>query len=226
MVWDKSFEGEPQPPDFAILPDVGQMSFSLGDRAPDSPEGIWTNQAAIEYAWNILLELGVDRSQFIKTNTATSWGISFPRQVDGIQFQNDSEGFAIQQFGKEEKVRNFCLTWPNLERDQQSQTATPQQIITCIRAFKTPVAPNDDEPDYFSRVKNLAEAKKLTITKITPYYGEGIYGETPTNGDWPKTVMPIAKLEAIADFGGSNTILRFFSPIVSSDVTRLFGPKK
>ena len=96
---------------FSILPDVGQMSFSLGDRAPDSPEGIWTNKSPLN-THGARLQLGIDRSEFIKTNIASSgeWGISFPRQVDGIQFYNDSEGFSFQQFGKEGKIRNFCLT--------------------------------------------------------------------------------------------------------------------
>ena len=111
--------------------------------------------------------------------------------------------------------------FPNLERIKQSQVASPQQIIACIRAFKTPSLPNGDETDYFGRIKNLAKVKKLTITKITPFYGEGIYGEAPTNGEPQKNVVPIAELEAVADFGNSNTTVRLLSPIISSEVNRL-----
>ncbi len=224
VLWTKSFDGEMEPPDFAILPDAGQMSFTLGDRIPDSSENIFTNEAAVERAWNCLFQLGIDRTQFIKTNVAGSgiYGVFLPRQIDGIETMNESEGFQIQ-FGKDGKVLQFCLLFPNLERNKRSQVASPQQIITCIRAFKTPSLPNGDEPDYFGRIKNLAKAKKLTITKITPYYGEGVYGETPTNGEPAKIVTPVAELEAVADFGNSNVTVRLMSPILSSEVSRLLA---
>jgi hypothetical protein len=225
VLWAGGFSGEPQPPNFAILPDVGQMSFTLGDRKPDSPEGIATNQAAVERAWNCLAQLGLDRSQFIKTNDSSSggYGVFIPRQIDAIQVFGGSEGFQIQ-FNKQ-KVLQFCLLFPNLVRDKQSQIASPQQIITCIRAFKTPSLPNGDEADYFGRIKNLAKAKQLTITKITAYYSEGVYGETPTNDELEKNVSPIALLEAVADFGDSNATIRLMSPILSLEVSRLLENK-
>jgi hypothetical protein len=225
VIWADSTDGEPQPPNFAILPDIGQMSFTLGDRRPDSPEGIATNQAAVERAWNCFAQLGLDRSQFVKTNDPSSggYGVFIPRQIDGIQVYGGSEGFQIQ-FNKQ-KVLQFCLLLPNLDRDKQSQVASPQQIIACIRAFKTPAPPNGEEPDYFGRIKNLAKATKLTITKITPYYDDGVYGETPTNNEPSRFVTPIAELEAVADFGNSNTAVRLLSPIISSEVNRLLKVK-
>lgn len=225
-IWGDHFEGEPQPPCFLILPDMGQMSFTLGDRRPDSPEGIATNQAAVERAWNCLAQLGLDRSQFVKTNDASSggYGVFIPRQIDGIQVYGGSEGFQIW-FDKQ-KVLQFCLLFPSLERDKQSQVASPQEIIHCIRAHKAIVLPDPDEEDYFARLKKLAGAKKLTITKITPYYSEGVYGETPTNGEPAKIVTPIAELEAVADFGNSNTTVRLVSPILASEVNRLLKTNK
>jgi len=223
VIWGDRFEGELDPPYFSILPDMGQMLFTLGDRGPQSPEGISTNEAAVQQAWDCLAQLGMNRSQFVKTN-AVAWGgygVFLPRQVDGIEVYHGSEGFQIQ-FVKQ-KVVQFCLLFPNLERDKQSQVASPQQIIACIRAFKTPSPPSGDEPDYFGRIKNLAKAKKLIIVKITPYYGEGIYGEAPANGESPQIVVPIAELEAIADFGNSNATVRLLSPVLSSEVSRLLA---
>jgi hypothetical protein len=220
VIWDKRFDGEPQPPYFSILPNIGQMSFTLGDRRPDSLEQIATNQAAVEHAWNCLAQLGLDRSQFVKTNDtgAGGYGVFLPRQIDGVRVYGGAEGFQIQ-FGKQ-KILQFCLLFPNIERDKKSEIASPHQIIACIRAFKTPSLPNGDEPDYFGRIKNLANAKKLTIVNITPYYGERIYGED-SNGESPKIVTPIAELEAVADFGNSNATIRILSPILSSEVVRL-----
>ncbi len=224
ILWGNRFKGEPEPPNFAIIPDEGQLSYSLGDRAPDSLKDVLTNETAVNHAWDCLLQLGIDRSEFVKTNAAVPGlgGVFLPRQIDGIQPHYASQGFQFQQFGSDGKIREFCLLWPNLEREQNSPTANPQQIIACIRAFKTPLVP-DDKPDYFARVKHLAEAKKLTITKITPYYGEGVYGETPANNEPSKIVTPIAELDAVANFGNSNATVRLLSPILSSDANRLLN---
>ena len=184
-------------------------------------------KAAVERAWDRLAQLGIDRSQFVKTNVASYgvWGVSFPLQIDGIQFYDDPEGFSFQQFGSHGKIRSFRLALPNLEREQNSPTASPQQIIACIRVFKTASPPNGEEPDYFGRIKNLAKAIKLTVTKITPYYNEGAYGEVSSNNESPKYVLPMGELEAVADFGNSNLTVRFFSPVLSSDAIRLLTVK-
>jgi hypothetical protein len=83
--------------------------------------------------------------------------------------------------------------------------------------------PNADEDTYFQRVKTLANAKTFTVTKITPYYGEGIFGEVPTNDMPPEFVTPFAELEAVADFGNSKATVRLLSPIISSEVDRLLA---
>jgi hypothetical protein len=83
----------------------------------------------------------------------------------------------------------------------------------------------DDEPNYFGRIKMLAKAKAFTITKITPYYGEGVLGEVPTNDVSPEIVTPFAELEAVADFGNSKTTVRLLSPIITSEGDRLLQVK-
>jgi hypothetical protein len=227
VIWADRTKGEPQPPYFRITADNGEMSYSLGDRAPDLPQEIFKDEAAVDRAWERLAQLGIDRSQLVKTNVASYgvYGVFFPRQIDGIQFYDESEGFSFQQYGSHGKIRNFSVNLPNLQREQNSPTASAQQIIACIRAFKTPSPPNGEEADYFGRIKNLAKVTKLTITKITPYYGEGVYGETPTNNEPSRFVTPIAELEVIADFGNSNATVRLLSPIISSEVSRLLKAK-
>jgi hypothetical protein len=226
VIWADRTEGEPQPPYFSITPNLGEISYSLGDRAPDSATAYFKDGAAVERAWDSLAQLGIERTEFVKTNVAGDgeWGVFLPRRIDGIQIYDESEGFSFQQFGSPKKIRCFSLALPNLEHGQNSPTASPQQIFACIRAFKTPSLPNGDEPDYFGRIKNLAKAKRLTITKITPYYGEGVYGED-SNGEPAKFVTPVAELEAVADFGNSNATIRLMSPILSSEVSRLLKTK-
>jgi hypothetical protein len=225
-LWADHPDSEPRPPYFAIFPNIGQMSFSLGDRVPNS-ETILTNDIAVQRAWDCLLEFGIDRSEFLKTNIAGSglYGVFLPRQIDGIQTFDEVQGFQLQ-YDNHGKVLQFGLVFPNLERTEQSAVATQQQLIACIRGFKTLLLPDEDELDYFARIKSFASTRKLTVTKITLFYTEGIYGEMPTDNDPPATmVTPIAELEAIADFGNSNLVARIVSPIVSSDVARLFRSK-
>jgi hypothetical protein len=164
------------------------------------------------------------------TNGICGRGIFLARQLDGIAFfsaDNEgigAEGFSVE-FGSRGQIRSFSFAWPNLERDKDSPTASPQQIINCILAQKTVVLPNAGEETYFQRIKALANAKTFTITKITPYYSEGIFGEVPTNDVPPEFVTPIAELEAVADFGNSNANVKLLSPILSSEVIRLLKSK-
>ena len=80
--------------------------------------------------------------------------------------------------------------------------------------------PNAGEKTYFKRVKALANARKFTITNITPYYFEGEFGDTNRNYVPPQYATPVAELDAVADFGNSNATVRILSFILSSDVTR------
>ena len=83
--------------------------------------------------------------------------------------------------------------------------------------------PIGQEANYFERINNYSNAKKLTITKITPCYGEGVYGETPTNDEPSKIIAPFAELEAVADFGNTNINVHLLSPVLATDVVRLIG---
>jgi hypothetical protein len=83
------------------------------------------------------------------------------------------------------------------------------------------VVPHEDEPDFFGRIKTLAGAKTFTVMKITPIYGEGVFGDAPANEEPPKVIAPFAELEAVADFGSSNMPVRLLSPILASEIVRL-----
>jgi hypothetical protein len=222
VIWGDRMTGEPRPPYFAVTPHLGAIQYDIGDRWPDALNEILADSATVEYAWDCLARLDIDRTQFVKTNVA-HFGVAFPRQIDGIRFQDDSEGFSIQQYGKDRKLRCFCLTLPTLQRMKEDTTASPQEIITCIRAFKTPILPNRDETHYFARVKDMAKAKSLRITKLILYYGEGTIGETPRENEWPTIVTPVAYLEATATFATSNAPLTLAAPVLSSDAKRLLG---
>jgi hypothetical protein len=199
----------------------------------------------VQRAWACAVQFGVNPTQIAfkemtsrfnqdenyndLTNQLIGRGVFLSRKLDGVLFFGNGEdalndGFWIE-LGSHGQVHAFSLVWPELQRDKFQPTASAQQIIACIRAFKTMSLPIHEETNYFARLKNFSKAKKLTITKITPYYMEGNYGEMPTNDEPSKFIVPFAELEAVADFGNSNLTVRLLSPIISSEVTRLLENK-
>lgn len=103
---------------------------------------------------------------------------------------------------------------------------TPEEIVRCIRAFKTPVFPQGDEPDYFGRVKSLSTIKTLTITRATVFYSEGEYGEEPRNGKAAVCINPMVKLDAVASWGDTNSNVQIAAPIISSDAAKLLATQR
>ena len=85
--------------------------YSLGDRAPDSPQEIFKDEAAVDRAWERLAQLGIDRSQLVKTNVASygEYGVFFPRQIDGIQFMMNPRVFHFNNMAATGKFEIFQL---------------------------------------------------------------------------------------------------------------------
>jgi len=218
---------------FSIMPETGSIAFdephqnNLSNAIPDDDD-------IVKLAFECAARFGltgpylIPRKVYVTlcdSNRICGRGIFLSRSLDGIGFRGNGNDESPEGFGMEVggnwQIRSFSLAWPELVRDKSSRTLNAAEIIHCIRAHKAIVLPDPDEEDYFARLKTLAGAKKLTITKITPYYGEGIIGEVPTNDLPPEFVTPFAELEAVADFGNSNAAVRLVSPILSSEVSRL-----
>jgi hypothetical protein len=230
---------------FFIDPNEASMSFESPNYANGSPNGIPSDAAIVKHAWECVPELSLEPKNMVPksffthsyhvdttgtetTNFICGRGIFLSRQLDGFAFFSpddtggDAEGFSIE-FGAYGEIRLFRFRWSALERFESQQTASLQEISQCIRAHKAIVLPNADEQDYFARLKQLANAEKVTITKITPVYGEGAFRTVPTNAVPCKFATPFAELEASADFGTSNGVFRIISPILSSEVKRVMA---
>jgi len=229
---------------FGIMPSDANLYFSSPNYGAGSGDNIPSDETIAALAWKYAPQLGLDPAQMVQerfythlcdsdsngqvTNHVCGRGIFLSRQLDGISFfsagneDSGAEGFFIE-FGSRGQIRYFSLRWSILERHESQPIANQADIIRCIQAHKTFVLPTPDEEDYFARLIKLAGVKKLTITKITPYYGEGVFGEVPTNDAPCNVATPFAELEAIADFGTSNTTVRLLSPIIASEVKRLLS---
>ena len=228
---------------FFINPDDAAINFQSPNYKNGSPDNLPADEAIARSAWDYAPRLGLDPTHMTAsgyfthsfdvggtskgtTNFVCGRGIFLSRQLDGISFFSaDSEGSAAEgfsiEFGSHGQIRFFSVRWSELTRYQNQPTASLQEITDCIKAHKIIVLPNADEEDYFVRLKKLATARKLTVTKITSYYGEGMFGEAPTNDVPCGFATPFAELEATADFGNSNAVVRLVSPIISSEVRRL-----
>ena len=225
---------------FSILPDIGEIVFDKRNHAAGSSEAIPSDEMIMKRAWDCVAQLGIDPAQLSqgriqnngceyddKGGLATNGyvcgrTITLLRRLDGVDFQDESEGFTIE-FGSHGEIRSFGLNWPNLERSVHLQTLSPEQIIRLIRANKTPVFPNDDEQTFFQRIKLLSRTKTFTVTNMVVHYGQGTFGIGPKENEMPKFINPYAELLAVADLGNSNITVRLAAPIVSSDANRLLG---
>ena len=134
VLWADPSVGEPQPPHFLVSSKSGQMSFTLGDRAPDSQEGVARDEAAVKHALKCATELGANPAELERTNSAPEGvrGVFLTRLLDGMPFLFNNEGFQIQ-FEKSGRVRQFALLWPRLQRQQYCLAANPSEIMRCIR---------------------------------------------------------------------------------------------
>lgn len=231
---------------FGIRPSDANMYFSVPNYGTGSGDKIPSDETIALRAWKYAPQLGLDPTKLVQerfythlcdsdtsgkvTSHVCGRGVFLSRQLDGISFfsadneGSGAEGFSIE-FGSRGQIRFFSLRWSMVERHESQPTASPQDIIRCIQAHKTFVLPTPDEEDYFARLKKLAGAKKIIINKITPYYGEGVFGEVPTNDAPGNFATPFAELEAVADFGNSNASVRLLSPIIVSEVNRLLKTK-
>ena len=99
--------------------------------------------------------------------------------------------------------------------------ATPQQIIQSIRARRTPLPLLEPEGCLDrATLAILEKTQTLTITNLTPVYGEGRYGKGPDNGTI-RLFTPYAELGAIARLDRTNLNIRLLAPILAQDV--IFG---
>ena len=227
---------------FCITPKSATISYGLphpGTNTSDIP----ADKMLVQRAWTCAARLGVDPAQIAfkemtsrfnqdenyddLTNQLCGRGVFLSRKLDGILFFGNGEdalidGFWIE-FGSRGQICAFSLVWPDLKRAEIQPVASPQQIVACIRAYKTMLLPSREETNYFGRLKGFTKVKKLTVTKITPYYREGVYGDMADSSEPPETIAPFAELEAVADFGNSSVTVKLLTPILSTEASKLLN---
>jgi len=223
---------------FGVRPGDANLYFSGANFAPVSQKEIPDYETIIKLARQYAPQLGLDPVNLAHAkiythlcetgqtaNNVCGRGVFFSRYLDGIGFFSgaddgeSAEGYSME-FGAHGKIQAFSVRWSDVEHYKNENTASQDEITRCILAHKAIVMP-DFKDDDFDRLKKLATAKKFTIIKITLYYGEGLFGEVPTNDVPSQFATPFAELEAVADFGNSNAAVKLLVPILSSETSRL-----
>ena len=152
------------------------------------------------------------------TNLVGARSTFLTRKIGGIELR----GYGLDvEFGAHKQVRRFAVLWPTLKLAETAPTATPQQIIECIRARKTPLIPLDPEGGIdLATLAALGKTRTLTITNLTLYYGLGRFGKGPSNGPH-QFFTPDAELEATAQLERTNLQIRLYAPILAQDAALL-----
>jgi len=186
-----------------ITPALGWVHYSDRWQTNGAPEDVPSDDEAVKLAQDCLFQLGIDRSQFdkpkINRTTQIRWHqgnelpeevvrreVIFNRCIDGIEQIVGS--FRIT-FGSHAKIETFDLSWRNLRPYASHKLATVDEITDLIKNGQAVIP----LPEFDST--QLDQAKKLTVTKITPYY----WGEWPS--DRQDFVYPFAQLEMTVNLG-------------------------
>ena len=227
---------------FQISPKYARLAYSSPGFRTGSSGNLPDNTTLLKRAQACAAQFGLDATQLSAkaiitnqcefdlqgrqaANNPCSLAITLSRRIDGVDFFGNElvEGFSLDLGGKG-YVRGFALVWSELKPLPASLLASPEQLIECMRALKVILLPMENEPDYFNRLKSFVRAKKLTITKITPRFSEGVFGELPKEtNEAVKLLSPMAELEAVAEFENSSLTATIVSPILASDVKRLLS---
>jgi len=182
-----------------LLPKLG-ISSALLARKPNSSDLLTQQIEATAMLWR---RPGGGRPYATNLHTR---GIIFLRALDGVDFERWVRGGCTIEFGSHAKVSKIEANWRKLKRDKLYPLATPDQIIRWIREGKASYVPARDWPQG-----EAPPPRKLTITKVTPYYYAEGHGEfEKPNG----RVYPFAKLEARFDTGSTNEPTYIFCPIL------------
>lgn len=186
------------------------------------PAGVPNEEDGVKLGWHYLFLLGIDRSQVFnnprahvdietrsKQNQITWQGaykctVGFDRCIDGIRAYGGN--FHIV-FRNNSKVEELDLSWPGLMPYESHSLANENEIIGFIKNGQA-VLP---VPEF--DFGNLSGMKKLTITKITPYY----FFEPARDG----LFHPFAELEMTADLEDTNFNFQLRCPILTANNPKL-----
>lgn len=206
-----------------IIPSSGQVQFNNMRSSEKIPEDVPDKQKAIKLALHYLFLLGVDRSEVMtppyvhsdmerRLNYKTGhllWkgifqcSVNCDRRIDGLRAIGGN--FSIV-FGSHAAIKSFDLAWPALLPFECHSVADKEEIINYIKSGQAVL------PVVEFNFARLDKARRLTITKITPYY----FYEPSEDG----LIHPFAQLGVSANLGKTNFEFQLRCPILSTNAAK------
>ena len=209
-----------------IIPQFGQILYRVRAN-PTNSAAVPNDEEVAKRTWKYLAQFQIDPSQLIEkpenrriefcegsTTNVCARGIFLTRKMDGIEIRELGFGMDFSSGGQ---IKGFYLVWPVLEVSETFQVVSPDQIVAWVKKGKA--FPTEDELKNPATIKNLTAAQKLIITKITPEYGKGRYGEMPTT-ESENFVSPFGILEGTASLVDTNVNFRLYCPILSTNTIK------
>ncbi|MBI3849190.1 MAG: hypothetical protein HY298_02705 [Verrucomicrobia bacterium] len=224
-----------------IVPEWSDIRYRDSD-ADDMKiaEGVPDKQQAFELATNYLSKLGIEHSQlgrkpdsfelrpYFNEGKAMLYhhkgepayatnlhmrGVVLMRALDGVEFYGGSaRGGCTIEFGHHSRICQIDVAWRKFKRDKLYAVAEPEKLLKWIR---TGTAVWQSSPEW--RSPDWSSARKMTITKVTPFY----YGEARSEFDKPQNrIDPFAQLEATLDTGKTNFPILVNCPILEEKPLR------
>jgi hypothetical protein len=231
---------------FEVKPDDAFIMYDMEDYGRDPQKKIPDDAIVAAAAWNGARQLGLDPANLARNDFFTHYfiaddetgngadlsgrGVFLSRRLDGLAFFTDGigdggDGFYME-LGDSGAIECFMLRWSDFKPYQTQAVAGARDIVRCVQARKILVIPDANEPveQYYGRLRALSGARKLTVTRVTPYYYEEKLGQLPEEGaDTSRFINPVAVLDAVADVGTNSMTIHLLSPITGPQVKSLIG---
>ena len=194
-----------------IAPTLGWIEFYDEMQNVKNPgEGVPTREDAEKLALDCLFELGIDRSLLCDkksgyetiqgkmdrsgnrlTTNVVARGVSFARLTDGV----DTVGICFKiTFGGHARIKDFTLTWRNLQPHEAYRVATPDEIVRFIKNGQAVVPIQDYDPSV------ARSASKLSVVRILPHYFDKP-GLEPVDFVYPYAVLEISAVTTNSSSG-------------------------
>ncbi len=222
---------------FEIDPGNATISYCLPEHSTVPASDLPSNETVVAQGKKYASEFGLDAAKMLQRpvfsetreiehgetsiNTIRGRGVFLARQLDGTTFFSmrdngeGAEGFSIV-FGTHNQLGSFNICWSDVVRYSNQVSANQSEIIGFIHTHRIIVLP-DNEENYFADLKSLAATRKLTIKKMTTFYGDGIFGEVPKNDEPSRFITPFIELDCDAQINNSNMLVRMLSPVISPE---------
>jgi len=204
-----------------IAPTLGWIEYNADSEV--STNEVPSKAEVRQLALDVLFGMGIDRSlvcdehngyQTVQgklsrdghrlTTNVVERGISFARQIDGIESKN-SACFELIVEG-DARIRRLLLNWRHLIPQEPHLVATPNEIMDSIRVGQATL------PLQSGDVAGVDNARKLIITDVMLRYFDN-KGSKPLDFSYP-----FAAVKVLANLDGTNTATFYLlCPILSTN---------